>query len=356
MTLVPPGSTIGIVGGGQLGRMLGMAAAQLGYRIHVFAPASGPANDVASAFTEASYHQSDRLAAFAGACDVVTYEFENVPLGPLALIAGEVPVLPGLKALEIAQVRYAEKGFVRDLGGRTAPFEMANDVEELVPALERVGLPAIVKTVRLGYDGKGQARVDDMGQARQAWHAVGRQPSIVEGFVDFSHEFSILIARGQGGATVAYPPTWNVHRGGILHRAAVPAPASIAAQAAEAAALAERVAAALDYVGVLALEFFATAEGPVFNEMAPRVHNSGHWTIEGAETSQFENHIRAICGLPLGSTALTGRRVEMENLIGDEAAGWPRILAERGAHLHLYGKDEASPGRKMGHVTRIFAA
>jgi 5-(carboxyamino)imidazole ribonucleotide synthase len=354
MTLVPPGSTIGIVGGGQLGRMLGMAAAQLGYRIHVFAPASGPANDVASAFTEASYHQSDRLAAFADSCDVVTYEFENVPLGALALIADKVPIRPGLKALEIAQARHLEKAFVRDLGGRTAPFALANDVDELIPALETIGLPAIVKTIRMGYDGKGQARVDDLGQARQAWHSVKRQPSIVEGFVEFSHEFSILIARGHDGATIAYPPTWNIHRGGILHRAAVPAPASIAAQAAEATALAGQVADSLDYVGLLALEFFATPQGPVFNEMAPRVHNSGHWTIEGAETSQFENHVRAICGLSLGSTALTGARAEMENLIGDEVARWPELLAEPGAHLHLYGKDEASPGRKMGHVTRVF--
>jgi 5-(carboxyamino)imidazole ribonucleotide synthase len=351
--ILPPGSTIGIVGGGQLGRMLGMAAAQLGYRIHVFAPASGPANDVASAFTRASYHQSDALAAFASSCDVVTYEFENVPLGALALIADRVPIRPGLKALEIAQVRYAEKAFVRDLGGRTAPFAIVNDGDELIPALERVGLPAIIKTIRMGYDGKGQARVDDMAQARQAWQAVKRQPSIVEGFVDFTHEFSILIARGMDGACVSYPAPWNEHRGGILHRSSVPAPATIEAQAAEAIGLAERVAEALDYVGLLALEYFATADGPVFNEMAPRVHNSGHWTIEGAETSQFENHIRAICGLPLGSTALTAARAEMENLIGEEAGRWRELLDEPDAHLHLYGKNEALPGRKMGHVTRL---
>jgi 5-(carboxyamino)imidazole ribonucleotide synthase len=351
--ILAPGSTVGIVGGGQLGRMLGMASAQLGYRIHVFAPASGPANDVASVFTRASYHQSDRLAAFAAACDVVTYEFENVPLGALALIADKVPIRPGLKALEIAQVRYAEKAFVRDLGGRTAPFAIVNDVGELAPALERIGLPAIVKTIRMGYDGKGQARVDDIGDARQAWHAVGRQPSIVEGLVDFSHEFSVLIARGADGATAAYPAPWNEHRGGILHRSSVPAPAAIAAQAAEALALAERVAEALDYIGLLALEFFATADGPVFNEMAPRVHNSGHWTIEGAETSQFENHIRAICGLPLGSTAVTAALVSMENLIGEEAGSWREVLTDPAAHLHLYGKREALPGRKMGHVTRV---
>jgi 5-(carboxyamino)imidazole ribonucleotide synthase len=353
MTLVPPGSTIGILGSGQLGRMLGMAAAQLGYRIHVFAPESGPACDIASAFTKAEYHQSDLLTGFAEACDIVTYEFENVPLSPLALIAGKVLIRPGLRALEVAQVRYKEKQFVRDLGGRSAPFALANDIDELIPALTSVGLPAIIKTVRMGYDGKGQARVDDIALASQAWHAVRRQPSIVEGFVTFTHEFSILIARGPGGETAAYPPPWNEHRGGILHCASVPAPPEIAAQAAEATALAEKVAAALDYVGVLALEFFATAQGPVFNEMAPRVHNSGHWTIEGAETSQFENHIRAICGLPLGSTALTGSHAEMENLIGDDAKRWPELMAEAGAHLHLYGKHDIRPGRKMGHVTRV---
>ena len=353
MTLVPPGSTIGILGGGQLGRMLGVAAAQLGYRVHVFAPESGPAHDIASAFTEADYFQSDALIAFAEACDVVTYEFENVPVSVLRLIEDKVLLRPGIPALEVAQVRSDEKIFVRDLGGRPAPFAIVNDSTELVPALEAVGLPAILKTLRMGYDGKGQARIDAIADAKPAWHAVKRQQSVVEGFVTFSHEFSIILARGPDGSIATYPPSWNEHRGGILHRSSVPAPAEIADQAAEATALAERVAAALDFVGVLALEFFATAEGPVFNEMAPRVHNSGHWTIEGAETSQFENHIRAICGLPLGSTALTASRVEMENLIGAEVERWPELLAEPRTHLHLYGKRETRAGRKMGHVTRL---
>lgn len=353
MTLVPPGSTIGIVGGGQLGRMLGMAAAQLGYRIHVLAPASGPANDVASAFTKAAYDDRGALASFAAACDLVTYEFENVPLGALAAIESSVLIRPGLKALEIAQARDAEKNFVRNLGGRTAEFAIVSALGELVAALEAVGAPAILKTLRMGYDGKGQTRLSSAGDCAAAWEAVGGRPSILEGVVDFSHEFSVLIARAPDGATAVYPPPWNAHRCGILHRSTVPAPAAIAEQAVEAADLAERVAAALDYVGLLALEFFATADGPVFNEMAPRVHNSGHWTIEGAATSQFENHIRAICGLPLGSTALTGAGAEMENLIGEEAGEWAAILAEPGAHLHLYGKSEALPGRKMGHVTRV---
>jgi len=353
MKIIPPGATIGIMGGGQLGRMLGMAAAQLGYRIHVFAPESGPANDVASAFTRAEYDDADALMAFAGACDVVTYEFENVPLEPLRLIADKVPVRPGMKSLEVAQVRNAEKQFVRDLGGRTAPFALVETGADLAGALAETGVPAILKTLRMGYDGKGQARIMAPGEADAAWAAVAGQPSIAEGFVTFSHEFSILIARREDGATVVYPAPWNEHRAGILHRSSVPAPAEIAAQQDEAMALAAKVAEALGHIGVLALEFFATADGPVFNEMAPRVHNSGHWTIEGAETSQFENHIRAICGLPLGSTAIAGERAEMENLIGDDAARWEALLSEPGAHLHLYGKHEARPGRKMGHVTRV---
>jgi 5-(carboxyamino)imidazole ribonucleotide synthase len=354
MSAIPPGSTIGILGGGQLGRMLGMAAAQLGYRVHVYAPESGPARDFASAFTQGEYDETERLIAFAQGCDVVTYEFENVPVPALRTIEDLVPVRPGIRALEVAQARHVEKAFVRDLGGRTAPFAVVEDDGDLAAALEAVGVPAILKTIRMGYDGKGQARVDNAAQAGEAWDAVGRQPSVAEGFVTFGHEFSILVARGPGGETVTYPPPWNEHRGGILHRSSVPAPAGIAAQAEEASALACKVAEALGYVGLLALEFFATPDGPVFNEMAPRVHNSGHWTIEGAETSQFENHIRAICGLPLGRTGLTGSQVEMINLIGDDARGWQDLLAEPGAHLHLYGKHEIRSGRKMGHVTRVW--
>lgn len=352
--MIPPGATIGILGSGQLGRMLGIAAAELGYRVHVYAPEPGPACDIASAFTEAGYDRSDLLDDFAAACDVVTYEFENMPVHSLRLIEDKVPIRPGLRALATAQDRFDEKNFVRGLGGRTAPFAVANDSGDLPGAIEAVGLPAIIKTLRFGYDGKGQARVTDAAEAEQAWHAVKRRPSVVEGFVTFSHEFSILLARGMDGASLIYPAPWNEHRDGILHRSSLPAPAAIGAQAEEAAALARQVADALDYVGVLALEFFATGDGPVFNEMAPRVHNSGHWTIEGAETSQFENHIRAICGLPLGSTALTAPRAEMENLIGEDANRWAELLAEPGAHLHLYGKHDIRPGRKMGHVTRVW--
>ena len=353
MTAIPPGSTIGILGSGQLGRMLAVAAAQLGYRCHIYAPETGPACDVAAAFTGGSYHQSDLLAQFAAQCDVVTYEFENVPVEPLRALGDAVPLRPGPQALEVAQDRVSEKRYAHANGGRTAPYALCSHRGELEAALEQTGLPAIIKTLRFGYDGKGQARVKRGDDLDQAWHTVGRQVSIVEGFVTFEHEFSILLVRGLDGSTAHYPAPLNVHRDGILATSTIPAPALVLEQVDAAAALAGKLAHALDYVGVLTCEFFATPGGPVFNEMAPRVHNSGHWTIEGAVTSQFENHIRAICGLPLGSTALTGAAVEMDNLIGDEADAWPALLGEGDAHLHLYGKHEARPGRKMGHVTRV---
>jgi len=352
MTPIPPGSTIGILGSGQLGRMLGVAAAQIGYRIHVYAPEPGPACDIASAFTAGDYDETDKLAAFAAACDIVTYEFENVPVAPLRGIAGKVR--PSLRSLEIAQARDDEKAFVRALGGRTAPYAVVADREGLTRAFAEIGAPAILKTIRMGYDGKGQARISAAADLDAAWEAVRGAPSVLEGFVTFAQEFSILVARGPDGSVLVYPAPVNVHRAGILHSSAVPAPPELAAQAEEAAALAREVAEALGHVGVLALEFFACRDGPVFNEMAPRVHNSGHWTIEGTETSQFEAHIRAICGLPLGSAALTGARVEMINLIGDDAEDWPALMAEPGVRLHLYGKHDIRPGRKMGHVTRVW--
>ena len=353
MTAIPPGSTIGILGSGQLGRMLSVAAAQLGYRCHVYAPETGPACDVASAFTQGGYDDAARLTAFANAVDVITYEFENVDPQCIAHLAPIAPVRPGSRALDISRARPNEKNFVREQGGTTAPFREAASLAELEAAVAEVGVPSILKTSMFGYDGKGQARLTSPGDATDAWKAIAGQPSILEGFVTFAHEFSIMLVRGIDGSTVHYPAPHNVHRDGILATSTVPAPEPVQAQVERAVALAERLAHALDYVGVLTCEFFATDDGPVFNEMAPRVHNSGHWTIEGAVTSQFENHIRAICGLPLGSTALTGTSVEMDNLIGDQADSWPALLAEGDAHLHLYGKHEARPGRKMGHVTRV---
>ena len=357
MTPLPPGSTIGILGGGQLGRMIASAAAELGYRTHILAPdAESVAAQTASSFTRADYHSRIVLDEMAARCDVVTYEFENIAIDPVAYLATRVPVHPAPRALGIAQDRALEKAFVDGIGGATAPWRRVETLEELEAALAAIGAPAILKTLRLGYDGKGQVRLNDVAEAEAAWEAIGRRPAILEGFVTFSHEFSIILTRGHDGKMVSYPPPWNRHVDGILATSTLPAPAEIANQWAVAAALTGRVAEALDYVGVLTCEFFATADGPVFNEMAPRVHNSGHWTIEGAVASQFENHVRAICGLPLGDTALTAPRIEMENLIGSDADRWAEILAEPGAHLHLYGKGDARSGRKMGHVTRLARA
>ncbi|WP_294210220.1 5-(carboxyamino)imidazole ribonucleotide synthase [uncultured Sphingomonas sp.] len=349
--MLPPGSTIGILGGGQLGRMLAVAAAQLGYRTHVLAPdRESVAAQTASSLTRADYHNRIVLADFAAACDVVTYEFENIDVTPVEWLSQRVPVHPNPAALRVAQDRIAEKRFVETVGGRPAPWAPVNSEADLTAALDRIGYPAILKTTRFGYDGKGQAVIRDAADAAEAWATIGG-PAVLEGFIAFTHEFSILIARGQDGASVRYDPPHNVHRDAILRTSTVPAPAEIVAQAEEATALACRIADELGYVGVLACEFFVGSDGPVFNEMAPRVHNSGHWTIEGADTSQFENHIRAICGLPLGATTLTGHEVTLENLIGDDA--WQPALTEAGAHLHLYGKGSARPGRKMGHVTRV---
>ncbi|MEE4348897.1 MAG: 5-(carboxyamino)imidazole ribonucleotide synthase [Pacificimonas sp.] len=352
--MIPPGSTIGIVGGGQLGRMLSVAAAYLGYRCHIYAPDDhAPAGDVAALVTRGDYDDLEALGRFAGSVDVATFEFENVDAGALAYLAEHVKLAPGPKALALAQERIGEKEFVRELGGRTAPFAAVGSADDLARAVAEIGAPGILKTTRFGYDGKGQQRLTAGDDADAAWDAIGRQPSIYEGFVTFEAEFSIMIARGEDGQSVVYPAPMNVHEDGILARSTVPAGPPVTAQVEEAAALAREVAAELDYVGLLTLEFFAGAEGPVFNEMAPRVHNSGHWTIEGARTSQFENHIRAICGLPLGDTSLSASRVEMENLIGADVERWPDILNDPCAHMHIYGKGEVRAGRKMGHVTRL---
>ena len=350
---VPPGSTIGILGGGQLGRMLAIAAAQLGYRSHVYAPGtSGPATEVAARWTQGAYDDAAAVRAFAAQVDVLTYEFENVEVAALEGLRG---VRPSIRALEVAQDRLAEKEFARRLGGTPAAFRPVESLEELRGAVAEVGLPAILKTRRFGYDGKGQIRIAAPEQIEEAWARIGRRPAVLERMIDFEAEFSIVLARGIDGAVVRWPAVTNRHRDGILDTSAVPPAGIVAAQEPAAAALAEHIAGALEYVGVLACEFFAAAQGPIFNEMAPRVHNSGHWTIEGAVTSQFQNHIRAICNLPLGSTALIGRGAAMRNLIGGAVDDWPAILADPRAHLHLYGKGVGRAGRKMGHVTHVFA-
>ncbi|BBC71371.1 5-(carboxyamino)imidazole ribonucleotide synthase [Altererythrobacter sp. B11] len=354
--MIPTGATIGILGGGQLGRMIAMAAAQLGYRCHVFAPEKDSvAAEVSADFTCASWHDQAALSGFAQDCAVITYEFENVPVAPLAAIP-DGRLISGRRALEVAQDRLAEKRFVAELGGRPAPYAAvdggaADGEAELREAVERVGLPGILKTRRDGYDGKGQWRVASLREIDGL--RIPRSGLVFEGLVRFEAEFSVILARRADGVIAFWDSAQNVHQGGILARSFLPPSQAVLDQVDEARALSRKVADALGYVGVMALEFFATADGPVFNEMAPRVHNSGHWTIEGAVTSQFENHVRAICGLPLGDTSTVGGQVEMRNLIGDEAADVAGLLGDPQAHLHLYGKAEARPGRKMGHVTRI---
>ncbi|MED5544250.1 MAG: 5-(carboxyamino)imidazole ribonucleotide synthase [Pseudomonadota bacterium] len=349
--MIAPGETIGILGGGQLGRMLAMAAARLGYRCHIYAPEDhSVAAEVSAAHTQAAFDYAAGLSAFAADCAVVTYEFENVPVAPLAAL-GEVPVFPHPRALETAQDRLAEKTFVTKLGGTPAPFAPVDSPEDLRAAIARIGTPGILKTRRDGYDGKGQWRIMSPEDAEGL--DLPDQPLIYEGFVHFSAEFSVILCRGQDGEIRYFDSAHNRHEDGILALSTVPAPDAITAQVPAARELAAKVADALDYVGVLTLEFFATEAGPVFNEMAPRVHNSGHWTIEGAVTCQFENHIRAICGLPLGSTELAADAVEMRNLIGEAANDWAEILKDPANHLHLYGKGDVRPGRKMGHVTRL---
>lgn len=351
--MIPPGETIGILGGGQLGKMLADAAMRLGYRVQIYAPETDSvAAAVSDGHTRASWDDASALAAFAEQCAVVTYEWENVPIAALRGL-GDAVLFPSIRALEVAQDRLNEKEFVVRLGGRTAPFMAIDTREDLDEALIRIGSPGILKTRREGYDGKGQWRISYDHEAEGI--ALGGQALIYEGLVRFSCEFSVILARGQDGSVVFWDSAENVHVHGILATSTVPAGPAAQAQIEQARTLAAEVAAALDYVGVAAFEFFATDAGPVFNEMAPRVHNSGHWTIEGALTSQFENHIRAICGLPLGDTALAAPRVEMTNLIGhavDDLSAWTNDSA---AHVHLYGKGAPRPGRKMGHVTKLLS-
>ncbi len=355
MTPLPPGSIIGIIGGGQLGRMLSIAAAQLGYRCHIYAPeASGPAADVSARWVQGEYDDADALLAFARDVSVVTFEFENIETAPLRPLAAQTPLRPSFEALEIGQDRVREKRFAADCGGRTADWAEVNSRADLDAAIARIGCPAILKTVRFGYDGKGQARLRTAADAASAWDALGPgAPLILEAMVPFAHEFSLIVARDQAGTIAFWDAPENVHKDGILATSTLPAPDPVRQQVPAARALARRIADRLGYVGVFTIEFFAGAEGPVFNEMAPRVHNSGHWTIEGAVASQFENHIRAVTGLPLGSTAMTGRGAEMRNLIGSDVDQWRDLASDPGLHLHLYGKHESRAGRKMGHVTRI---
>ena len=357
---LPPGSTIGILGSGQLGRMLALAAARLGLKTHIYCEESGPAFDVATRTTKAGFDDSAALSAFAGNVDAVTYEFENVAVDTARHLAGLVPVRPGAKALEVAQDRLVEKQFIAALGiaGCSLPRDRRRPSSS-APALSALAAPAILKTRRLGYDGKGQASVAPGDDAAAAWERIGAQPAVLESRIAFALELSTLVVRSADGELAFYDCPRNTHESGILRRSVVPSGLP-EADLARARDIAGTIAAALDYVGVLAVEMFylgpeaPSAERLMVNEIAPRVHNSGHWTIEACAISQFENHMRAVAGWPLGS-AERHSDAEMVNLIGKEALDWPRLAAEPGACLHLYGKREARAGRKMGHVTRLFA-
>ena len=357
MTALPPGSTIGILGGGQLGRMLAMAAARLGLKSHVFAPeADSPAFEVAAERTLSAYDDEKALTAFAKSVDVATYEFENIPVSTVEFLTKLVPVRPGAKALACAQDRINEKTLARELGAMTADFAGVNSFDELKTRLGQIPPPCVLKTRRFGYDGKGQAKILKLDDARLAWDAMRDQPAILESFVNFQLEVSVIAARSNDGEFSAYDVTENEHRHHILHRSLAPARITPGA-AAQAIRIAKDIAGRLDYVGVFAIEYFVLHEVGQdtlrVNEMAPRVHNSGHWTIDGAVTSQFEQHIRAVAGWPLGSTARKAPAVEMINLIGDDIHAWKDIAADTGAFLHHYGKKEARAGRKMGHVNRL---
>ena len=345
-----PGAVIGILGGGQLGRMLALAAARLGFCCHIYEPGPAPAGDVAWRLTTAPYDDDMALAAFAASVDVITYEFENVPTAALDLLEQHRPIRPSRRALAISQDRLTEKDFLREIGLATAPYAAVERRADLDVALASVGVPAILKTRRFGYDGKGQARIASVEAASTAFAAMAGAPAILEGQIAFEREVSVIGARSLGGSVSCFDPGENEHADGILRRTTVPARLSPAHRS-DAVLIAARLLTALDYVGVIGVELFVAGEGLMVNEFAPRVHNSGHWTQDGCVIDQFEQHIRAIAGWPLGDGARHAD-VVMENLIGGDIAQLPDLAAE-GAALHLYGKAEVRPGRKMGHVNRL---
>ena len=344
-------TTIGILGGGQLGRMLSVAASRLGLKTHIFEPsANPPAAHVADAVTTASYDDHAALTAFAQAVDVITYEFENIPTSALDLLETMRPIHPGRQALATSQDRLTEKTFLQSLGLQTAPFAAVDSRDDLTAALATIGAPAILKTRTMGYDGKGQARIMADADADAALADMQNAPAILEGFVNFSHEVSIIGARGADGAVACYDPGENLHEDGILRTTTVPAKLK-PSQRTDAVLIAAKILNALDYVGVMGVELFVTPEALIVNEIAPRVHNSGHWTQNGCAIDQFEQHIRAVAGWPLGDGSRHSD-VRMENLIGADMDRLP-ALAKTNAAIHLYGKSETKVGRKMGHVNHI---
>ena len=356
MPQLAPGSTIGIIGGGQLGRMLALAAARLGFRTHVYAPAGDhPAFDVATEHTEAAYDDERSLATFAEKVDVVTYEFENIPAGPLQWLAGHAPLKPSAAVLAVIQDRWAEKSFLAEHGLPVPAFVNVETQDDLKAALEQVGLPLVLKTRRFGYDGKGQVMVRSAEDMPTAWERLGRVPCIAEAFIDFACEAAVIAARNATGNFVTYDMPRTEHEDHVLRRCHVPAGLPVEVEPA-AQRIAHEIAEAFAYEGVLAVEFFVLRDDAgarlLINEIAPRVHNSGHWTEAACAVSQFEMHIRAIAGWPLTRPARHSDCV-MENLLGAEVEDWKRLAAADGAVVHLYGKREARAGRKMGHVTRL---
>ena len=345
---LPQGACIGILGGGQLGRMLAVAASRLGLKAHIFEPsANPPAGHVADQVTTASYEDDAALRRFAQSVDVITYEFENIPTSALDILEQIRPIHPGRRALAISQDRLSEKEFLTGLGLKVAPYANVTTAAEAEAAAQSIGTPSILKTRRMGYDGKGQIRLKDASDMAEAWQAMQGAPCVLEGFINFSHEVSVIAARASDGQVACYDPGENVHREGILHSTTVPAILA-AAQRMDAVLLAGQILNALDYVGVMGVELFVTPDGLIVNEIAPRVHNSGHWTQNGCDICQFEQHIRAVAGWPLGD----GTRhsdIRMENLIGADMDRVPELRGTNAA-LHLYGKSEVKPGRKMGHV------
>jgi len=351
-TPLPAGSVIGILGGGQLGRMLSVAASRLGLRCHIFEPgAKPPAAHVADRVTTASYDDTDALAAFGTSVDVITYEFENVPTSALDQLEQAAPIRPGRNALATSQDRLVEKKFLQRAGLEVAPFASVDTVDDLPVAMSNVGIPSILKTRRFGYDGKGQFRLTDADQAAAAMDALAHAPAILEGWVNFDLEISVIAARSITGDVACFDPGHNTHENGILRTTTVPAPIASGLQD-KAVAAATAILDALDYVGVMGVELFATGDQILVNEIAPRVHNSGHWSQNGCAVDQFEQHIRAVAGWPLGDPARHSN-VVMTNLLGDEIHNVPTLAQESHLAIHAYGKAEARPGRKMGHINRV---
>lgn len=354
MTVVVPGQTIGILGDGQLGRMMALAAAELGYKTHIFGQdKNGPAAQICTEMTVAEYTDKKALKKFANSVEAVTLEFENIPLETLQFLEPLVPVRPGQKVLQITQDRNLEKNFINSLGIATAPFFNVESLEDLKLAIEEIGTPSILKTRRFGYDGKGQFKIITSTQAEQAWEEIGEQDAVLEGFISFELEISVIVARDINGDIETYIPVENRHKNHILDISLAPADIenSVSEQAIE---MARTIAEKIDLIGLMAVEMFVLNDGTLLvNELAPRPHNSGHWTIEACTTSQFKQAIRAAAGLPLASAERHSNAV-MRNLIGEDAASWQGILSHPEMSLHLYGKSESRAGRKMGHVTRLF--